>query len=51
MIGQIIKLLQTDEFCGVSDRVEIAKGKFEAISDYRKVTKQIKRKWLARHIR
>ena len=27
MIGEIIKLVQTDEWRGVSQRVEIAKGK------------------------
>ena len=51
MIGQIIKLLQSDEFTGVSENVEIAKGKFEIVRNRKQFIKHIKRTWLTKHIR
>ena len=43
MIGNIVKLLQTDNWYNVSHEVEIAKGRYEYISTWRKFVKQAKR--------
>ncbi len=43
MITNIIKLLQTDDHYNISDKVEIAKGKYEYISTWGKFVKQAKR--------
>lgn len=43
MIGNIVRLLQTDEWQNVSPEVEIAKGQYEYISTWRKFIKQAKR--------
>lgn len=48
MITNIIKLLQTQKWHGVSERVEIAKGKNQYIFTYAQLWAKIKRQWLKR---
>lgn len=43
MITEIIKLLQTEEFKGVSDDVEVAKGRHFLPSTWKGAMKAIKR--------
>jgi len=47
MITKIIEILGNDEFYNVSERVEVAKGKYEMITSRKQAYKQIKRiiKW------
>lgn len=49
MITQIIKLLQSDAFYGVSQEVEIAKGKYKIVKDWVNFKEQIKREWLTKN--
>jgi hypothetical protein len=44
MISLIIKLAQSQEWYGVSDTVEIAKGKYQYNQTLKQVAKQYKRK-------
>ena len=48
MITKIIKVLQSDEFYGVSENVEIAKGKNKVVRTLGEFGYQLKRsvKWL-----
>lgn len=46
MIAKIIDLLQSNEFYGVSEYVDIAKGKNEYITTFKDGKKKIKRLWL-----
>lgn len=43
MIAELIKSLQADDFYGVSKEMEIAKGKYELLTNYKQFVKQIKR--------
>lgn len=43
MITDIIKLLQTDDFYGVSSNVEIAKGAYQYATTWNQVFKKFKR--------
>lgn len=43
MIENITYLLQLDEFKKVSERVEIAKGKYELTTNYKKIWRQYRR--------
>jgi len=43
MIENIITLLSIDDFYGKSDRIDIAKGKFELTTSFKKAWKQRKR--------
>jgi len=43
MIQQIIKMLQFADHYGISENVEIAKGKYKLHSSFRKTIKQAKR--------
>jgi hypothetical protein len=45
-IASIIQLLQAGEFYGVSENVEIAKGKFEYQRSLGQISKQFKRRIL-----
>lgn len=47
MITEIIRLLQTDEFYGVSYNVEIAKGRNQFMTRFEQLKYQMKR-WLKR---
>lgn len=42
-ITDIIELLQTDEFVGVSQEVEIAKGKHARIRSFKQALNQLRR--------
>jgi len=44
----IFELLATNEFYGVSERVEIAKGKYELIISWKRAKEKIKRLWRKR---
>jgi hypothetical protein len=46
MISEIIKLSQSHKWIGVSENVEIAKGKYKKIYTWGGLLKQIKRQWL-----
>lgn len=48
MIREIIDLLNTDHFYGVSDRVEIAKGQYEIPLTWKDGFYKIYRLWLKR---
>jgi hypothetical protein len=41
MIGNIVKLLQTDDFYGISKEIEIAKGKYQLIKSVKIAKRQI----------
>lgn len=43
MISNIINILVSDEFYGISENVEIAKGKYEIVHSWRDVWYKIKR--------
>lgn len=43
MITQILSLLQTNEFYGVSENVEIAKGKYQYTTSFKRMLTKIKR--------
>jgi hypothetical protein len=46
MIREIIDLLNTNHFYGVSERIEIAKGKYEMPLTWKEGLYKIKRLWL-----
>ena len=46
MIGQIITLLQADKWEGISENIEIAKGKHHTPQSLKDALIKIKRKWL-----
>lgn len=48
MIKTIVDLLNTSEHFGISERVEIAKGKYQIKRNWKDGLKQIKRRWLKR---
>ncbi len=48
MIKGLIELLNSSEYYGVSERVEIAKGKYEMPTTWRVGLYKIKRLWLKR---
>lgn len=48
MITEIIKVLQSDNFYGAGNAVEIAKGKNEYITDFKGFKRKVKRQWLKR---
>ena len=48
MIADLINLLNTEHFYGVSERVEIAKGKYEIPTTWKDAFYKIKRLWLKR---
>lgn len=43
MISQVLNILVADEFYGVSDNIEIAKGKYEIIHTWKDVWYKLKR--------
>lgn len=45
MITKVLDLLIEDEYYGVSDRVEIAKGKHRTLRSWKQFVKQFKRLW------
>ena len=52
MIQLILELLKTDDFYGVSEIVDVAKGKHELTGNIKKIYKQEKRKlkWLKKEL-
>lgn len=44
MLKQIFDLLHQDEYYGVSEEIEIAKGKYKAPQTWKEVKKQFKRR-------
>ena len=50
MIIGIIELLNMTEHYGVSERVEIAKGKYEIARTWKQGIKKIKRLWQTRNL-
>lgn len=51
MITQIIQLLQSQEWYGVSKEVEIAKGKHQYVHTFKQLKRTIKRKYHGRRNR
>lgn len=49
MIGDIIRLLQTDKWERLSEEVEIAKGRDSIPRSWRKMFHLIKRRWQTKH--
>ena len=43
MIKQIIDLLNSNDWYGVSEEIDIAKGKYKAVSDMAEVKESLKR--------
>jgi hypothetical protein len=48
MIGQIIELLNASDWYGVSEDIDIAKGKYKAVSNMKEAKEQIKRAYYGR---
>lgn len=48
MINQILELLNASDWYGVSENVDIAKGKYKAASSFSEVKQQIKRDYYGR---
>jgi hypothetical protein len=48
MIRQIIELLESNDWFGVSENIDIAKGKYKAVSNWSEAKKQIKRTYYGR---
>jgi len=48
MIKQIIELLNASDWYGVSENIDIAKGKYKAVSNWSEAKKQIKRIYYGR---
>lgn len=46
MINEIIKLSQSNKWMGVSENVEIAKGKYKKVYTWKQLLILIKRTWL-----
>lgn len=46
MITDIIRLIQSSEWTGISDEVEMVKGKHEIPDTWKKLKTIIRRKWL-----
>lgn len=48
MIKNIIELLESNDWFGVSENIDIAKGKYKAVSNWSEAKKQIKRTYYGR---
>jgi len=51
MIKNIIDILNSENYYGVSERVEIAKGKYEIPTTWKMGWNKIKRLWLIRKLK
>lgn len=49
--GSIIKALRADPYYGLSDEVELAKGKNELTHSWRDIREKLKRKKILRYVR
>lgn len=47
---ELLDLLHSKDFYGVSNTVDIAKGKHELITDWKDVRKKIKRVWQSKRL-
>jgi hypothetical protein len=45
MIKAVLELLQLHEWLNCSEKIDIAKGKYELPKTFKKATKKIKREW------
>lgn len=43
MIKEIVDLLNTSDWYGVSEEVDIAKGKYKAVKDFAEIKQSVKR--------
>jgi len=50
-IAETIRVLQSNDFYGESESIEIAKGKFEKVYTWKDAFKKIKRIWKSRTIK
>jgi len=48
MIKQILELLNASDWYGVSENIDIAKGKYRAVSNFSEAKQQIKRIYYGR---
>ena len=48
MIKQILELLNVTDWYGVSENIDIAKGKYKAVSNWSETKQQIKRYYYGR---
>ena len=48
MIAEIIRVLQSNDFYGAGNYVEIAKGKFEYVNTWKGFKRKVKRQWQSR---
>ena len=48
MISAVIQLLQMEEYLGVSEEIDIAKGRYELVGTWGKWMKKTKREWYSR---
>jgi hypothetical protein len=48
MINQILELLNASDWYGVSENIDIAKGKYKAVSNLTEAKQQIKRYYYGR---
>jgi len=51
MIKAVLDILAVDEFYGISERVEVAKGKYKIAYSFKEAFKKIKRLWLIRKLK
>ena len=51
MLKQILDILHSNDLYGVSESVEIAKGKYQKIYTLREAKEKIKRVWLSKNIK
>lgn len=49
MIKQILELLNASDWYGVSENIDIAKGKYKAVGNMEEARKQIKRVYYGRY--
>jgi hypothetical protein len=48
MIAELINILNSNDYYGVSQNIEIAKGKHEKVYTFKDLKRKIKRIWLSR---
>ena len=51
MISSIITILKNDNYYGISENIEIAKGKYKIERSLKKALEKIKRLWLIRKLK
>lgn len=51
MVKNIVDLLQTNDFYGQSDKIDIAKGRYELPTTWKETWKLIKRLWQRRKLK